>query len=201
MVISRDSSTPSTTSQTWIPLRAFSLRATARYALSIIDIAFAHNEIHAEREHYVSRSCQQTLSSVCQHRLSGRYVGLCLRDNLRKPTNTIPVSILFASGDGGVSGSQSGSCSKFVPTFPSGCPYLTSVGATQGVSPETGASLSAGGFSNYFGVPSCLSRFFSMARFSTDWYLDQSSVVKSYIKGLGSTYSGTASSLLVRILN
>jgi tripeptidyl-peptidase-1 len=31
-------------------------------------------------------------------------------------------SILFSSGDGGVSGSQSGSCSKFVPTFPSGCP-------------------------------------------------------------------------------
>jgi tripeptidyl-peptidase-1 len=32
------------------------------------------------------------------------------------------VSILFASGDGGVSGSQSQTCSKFVPTFPSGCP-------------------------------------------------------------------------------
>jgi hypothetical protein len=32
------------------------------------------------------------------------------------------VSILFASGDGGVSGSQSESCSTFRPTFPSGCP-------------------------------------------------------------------------------
>ena len=38
-------------------------------------------------------------------------------------------SILFASGDGGVSGGQSQSCSKFVPTFPSGCPLyvLTTV--------------------------------------------------------------------------
>ena len=31
-------------------------------------------------------------------------------------------SILFASGDGGVSGSQSQRCSTFIPTFPSGCP-------------------------------------------------------------------------------
>jgi tripeptidyl-peptidase I len=33
------------------------------------------------------------------------------------------ISILFASGDGGVSGSQSNpACLRFVPTFPSGCP-------------------------------------------------------------------------------
>jgi tripeptidyl-peptidase-1 len=32
------------------------------------------------------------------------------------------VSVLFASGDGGVAGSQSASCTKFVPTFPAGCP-------------------------------------------------------------------------------
>lgn len=31
-------------------------------------------------------------------------------------------SILFASGDGGVSGAQSASCTSFVPTFPGGCP-------------------------------------------------------------------------------
>lgn len=37
------------------------------------------------------------------------------------------VSILFASGDGGVSGSQSGSCSTFVPTFPSGCPLYVNL--------------------------------------------------------------------------
>ncbi|EKM48428.1 uncharacterized protein PHACADRAFT_266366 [Phanerochaete carnosa HHB-10118-sp] len=66
-------------------------------------------------------------------------------------------SILFASGDGGVSGSQPQSCSEFVPTFPSGCPFMTSVGATQLTSSsggETAASFSSGGFSNYFGTPS-----------------------------------------------
>jgi len=83
------------------------------------------------------------------------------------------VSILFASGDGGVSGSQSGSCRTFVPTFPSGCPYLTSVGATTGISPETAASFSSGGFSNYWGIPSY-----------------QSSAVSSYLSSLGSTNKG-----------
>lgn len=62
-------------------------------------------------------------------------------------------SILFASGDGGVSGVQSGSCETFVPEYPSGCPYLTSVGATAGSPPESAADFSGGGFSNYFPTP------------------------------------------------
>ncbi|KAI1786392.1 family S53 protease [Ganoderma leucocontextum] len=82
------------------------------------------------------------------------------------------VSVLFASGDGGVAGSQSASCSKFVPTFPSGCPYMTSVGATQGV-PETAADFSSGGFSNYFGIP--------------DY---QSSAVSGYLSALGGQNKG-----------
>ncbi|KAI0029779.1 family S53 protease [Vararia minispora EC-137] len=81
-------------------------------------------------------------------------------------------SILFASGDGGVSGSQSSSCAIFVPTFPSGCPYMTSVGATTGW-PETGASFSSGGFSNVFPRPSY-----------------QDAAVSSFLTKLGSTYSG-----------
>ncbi|KAI0294289.1 family S53 protease [Multifurca ochricompacta] len=82
-------------------------------------------------------------------------------------------SILFASGDGGVSGSQSQSCSTFVPTFPSGCPFMTSVGATQNVDPEIAADLSSGGFSNIFGIPSY-----------------QQSAVSSYLQQLGSTNDG-----------
>ncbi|EMD36377.1 hypothetical protein CERSUDRAFT_156000 [Gelatoporia subvermispora B] len=82
-------------------------------------------------------------------------------------------SILFASGDGGVSGSQSASCQTFVPTFPSGCPFMTSVGATTGINPETAATLSSGGFSNYFGTPPY-----------------QASAVASYLQALGSTNSG-----------
>ncbi|KAI0261762.1 family S53 protease [Gloeopeniophorella convolvens] len=82
-------------------------------------------------------------------------------------------SILFSSGDGGVSGTQSGSCRTFVPSFPSGCPFMTSVGATTGIGPETAASFSSGGFSNYFGIPSY-----------------QSAAVSSYFTKLGNTNSG-----------
>ncbi|KAF5352141.1 hypothetical protein D9758_009245 [Tetrapyrgos nigripes] len=82
------------------------------------------------------------------------------------------VSLLFSSGDGGVSGSQSQSCTNFVPTFPGGCPSITSVGATQGVD-EVAADLSTGGFSNVFSRP--------------DY---QSSVVTTYLNALGSTNSG-----------
>jgi tripeptidyl-peptidase-1 len=82
-------------------------------------------------------------------------------------------SILFASGDGGVSGSQSATCKTFVPTFPSGCPFMTSVGATTGNPTETAATFSAGGFSNYFGTPSY-----------------QSAAVSSYLTALGTTNAG-----------
>ncbi|CDO74350.1 hypothetical protein BN946_scf184645.g6 [Trametes cinnabarina] len=81
-------------------------------------------------------------------------------------------SILFASGDGGVAGSQTTRCTTFLPTFPSGCPFMTSVGATNGV-PETSASFSSGGFSNFFAQPSY-----------------QSSAVSSYLTALGNTNSG-----------
>lgn len=63
------------------------------------------------------------------------------------------VSLLYSSGSGGVGGSlPSGepSCTMFVPTFPAGCPFITSVGATTGVSPEIGANFSSGGFSSLF---------------------------------------------------
>ncbi|KAK0227745.1 family S53 protease-like protein [Armillaria fumosa] len=83
------------------------------------------------------------------------------------------VSVIFASGDGGVGGGQSGeSCTNFIPTFPGGCPFVTSVGATQGVD-ETSASFSSGGFSNIFARPSY-----------------QASSVTTYLNALGGTNSG-----------
>ncbi|KAG1727654.1 peptidase S8/S53 domain-containing protein [Suillus paluster] len=82
------------------------------------------------------------------------------------------VTVLYSSGDWGVAGSnghclnpdgtQTADGAIFNPAFPSTCPYVTSVGATQ-VSP--GQSVwapenaceqfiySGGGFSNYFGMP------------------------------------------------
>jgi len=82
-------------------------------------------------------------------------------------------SIFMASGDGGVAGSQTTNCSKFVPTFPSTCPFFTSVGGTTGFSPETAADFSSGGFSSYFNRP--------------DY---QSDAVSSFLAHLGSTYNG-----------
>jgi len=61
-------------------------------------------------------------------------------------------SIMFASGDGGVSGGQSGPCrpgNVFVPTFPAGSPFLTSVGSTDATH-SAAASFSSGGFSNFY---------------------------------------------------
>ncbi|KAH9924946.1 family S53 protease-like protein [Amylocystis lapponica] len=83
------------------------------------------------------------------------------------------VSIMFASGDGGVSGSQAANCTTFIPTFPATCPFITAVGSTTGISPETAASFSAGGFSNYFAQPSF-----------------QASAVSPYLSFLGQTNKG-----------
>ncbi|KAH9846906.1 subtilisin-like protein [Lenzites betulinus] len=63
------------------------------------------------------------------------------------------VSVLYASGDSGV-GCPSGSDDLvFQATFPSNCPYVTSVGGTQGFPDEEAWRGSSGGFSNYFARP------------------------------------------------
>ncbi|KAI0371039.1 family S53 protease [Pilatotrama ljubarskyi] len=71
-------------------------------------------------------------------------------NNLYAQLGARGTSLLFASGDGGVG---HGDCTTFVPTFPNHCPFVTSVGATTGFAPETAASFSSGGFSNYFARP------------------------------------------------
>ncbi|KAJ6613214.1 family S53 protease-like protein [Mycena sp. CBHHK59/15] len=89
------------------------------------------------------------------------------------------VSLLFASGDGGVQtgngasvGDNTATCKAFGPTFPSGCPYVTSVGATRNIH-EIAAGLSSGGFSNVFPAPSY-----------------QAVDTAAYVAQLGSTYQG-----------
>ena len=82
-------------------------------------------------------------------------------------------SIFFSSGDSGVDDGQGGVCTTFRPTFPSGCPFVTVVGATQGVSPEVAADFSSGGFSNFFTQP--------------DYQQD---AVGSYLSKLGDTNAG-----------
>ncbi|KAM3437147.1 hypothetical protein NHJ13734_004794 [Beauveria thailandica] len=90
------------------------------------------------------------------------------------------VSFLCSSGDGGVSGGQPTDCEandgsgkrKFLPTFPASCPWVTAVGGTTG-SPETAASLSSGGFSEYYPAPSY-----------------QTNATSSYLSRIGKQYSG-----------
>ncbi|KAI0873315.1 tripeptidyl-peptidase [Hypoxylon argillaceum] len=85
------------------------------------------------------------------------------------------VSVLFSSGDSGPGDScirQTDRAAYFQPTFPGACPYITSVGATHGVSPETAVSFSSGGFSTLHARPS--------------W---QSAAVSTYLTSIGKTYS------------
>lgn len=67
------------------------------------------------------------------------------------------VSIIVSSGDFGPGMScQSNDgmkTTKYIPSFPATCPYVTSVGSTEGIGPEKAANFSAGGFSDYFKRP------------------------------------------------
>ncbi|KAJ7612696.1 family S53 protease-like protein [Roridomyces roridus] len=67
------------------------------------------------------------------------------------------ISVVFASGDGGVRGGHDTtsvcSVTTFIPVFPASCPYVTSVGSTQGFAPEKAINFTGGGFSNYFPTP------------------------------------------------
>ncbi|KAH9896701.1 subtilisin-like protein [Cubamyces lactineus] len=61
-------------------------------------------------------------------------------------------TLLFAAGDDGPGcGNDDGSV--FDAFFPSNCPFVTSVGGTQGFAPEEAWTGSSGGFSNYYSRP------------------------------------------------
>ncbi|THY65380.1 subtilisin-like protein [Aureobasidium pullulans] len=91
------------------------------------------------------------------------------------------ISVIFSSGDFGVG--ADGACfsnsntshAMFLPTFPASCPWVTSVGGTQGFQPEIAVTRfgSGAGFSNYFPVPAY-----------------QASAVDKYINDIGDLYAG-----------
>ncbi|KAJ6467910.1 family S53 protease-like protein [Mycena sanguinolenta] len=64
------------------------------------------------------------------------------------------ISVIFCSGDGGVRGMHDSEdvCANntFMPVFPASCPFVTSVGSTQGFAPEKAINFTGGGFSNVF---------------------------------------------------
>ncbi|TVY20308.1 Tripeptidyl-peptidase SED2 [Lachnellula arida] len=95
------------------------------------------------------------------------------------------VSVLFASGDEGVGAdgmcfsNDNSSKPMFLPTFPASCPYVTTVGATRGLSQEIVAFdartdfIAGGGFSNYFPRPAY-----------------QKEATDGYVAGLGDMHDG-----------
>ncbi|KAK7028541.1 family S53 protease-like protein [Favolaschia claudopus] len=90
------------------------------------------------------------------------------------------ISVVYSAGDGGVRGSHDnpsvpGSCESndFLVVFPASCPWVTAVGATQGIHPEIATNLTGGGFSNLFPRP---------------WY--QIDAAESYLKGLSADFPG-----------
>ncbi|KAJ7059142.1 family S53 protease-like protein [Mycena amicta] len=83
------------------------------------------------------------------------------------------ISVLIASGDGGVGGGAFGlDCTTFLVPFPSECPFITAVGGTVG---QTAWSGSSGGFSNLFPTPK---------------YQVDAGVIPAYVAALGSEYAG-----------
>ncbi|KAK0614377.1 tripeptidyl-peptidase [Immersiella caudata] len=85
------------------------------------------------------------------------------------------VSVIFSSGDSGPGDgciSNINNETMFDPTYPAGCPWVTSVGATIGTKPERAVSYSSGGFSNYFDQPAY-----------------QRTAVGSYLDSIGDTYA------------
>ncbi|RPA99590.1 subtilisin-like protein [Choiromyces venosus 120613-1] len=67
------------------------------------------------------------------------------------------VSVLFSSGDSGPGWSclsnDGKNTTKFLPTFPAACPFVTSVGGTIQVKPEKAVYFSSGGFSETWDMP------------------------------------------------
>lgn len=87
------------------------------------------------------------------------------------------VSIIFSSGDSGVGSSCQTNDGKkqtrFNPMFPGACPFVTSVGSTQYINPESAIDWSSGGFSE---------------RYSRPQYQDKA--VNEYLGKLGNKWDG-----------
>ncbi|KAJ6493176.1 family S53 protease-like protein [Mycena sanguinolenta] len=88
------------------------------------------------------------------------------------------ISVLAASGDGGVRGNHDDPSvcddNDFMPVFPASCPFVTAVGSTIGFAPEVGINFTGGGFSNVFATP--------------DY---QTGAVASFLETIPSDFAGT----------
>ncbi|KAI5467250.1 peptidase S8/S53 domain-containing protein [Mariannaea sp. PMI_226] len=85
------------------------------------------------------------------------------------------VSVIVAAGNrgpgAGCMSNDGKNVTKFIPSFPSSCPYVTSVGGTDNFGAEIAANFSSGGFSEHWPRP---------------WW--QESAVKHYVKKHGAKW-------------
>ncbi|CAG8950296.1 hypothetical protein HYFRA_00006789 [Hymenoscyphus fraxineus] len=104
------------------------------------------------------------------------------------------VSVLFASGDRGVGlnatcfSNDDKKTYKFLPSFPAGCPYVTTVGATHNFEPEVvayraGNTRPDGTFREVYSSGGGFSEYFPRPKY-------QEKVVSQYVKELNGTYAG-----------
>jgi tripeptidyl-peptidase-1 len=136
---------------------------------------FVFNQTQAELPRVISTSYgddEQTVPRsyalrVCAGfaQLGARGVSGKQQSSLARKDGLRSCAVVFSSGDGGVGdGATSMTYTRcyandgsgrreFLPTFPATCPYVTSVGSTRYIKPETAADFSGGGFSNYFSRP------------------------------------------------
>ena len=67
------------------------------------------------------------------------------------------ITVMESSGDTGIGSycrkNDGSNQPTFLPEFPSTCPWITSIGGTEGISPEIAWRDSSGGFSYYFKQP------------------------------------------------
>jgi tripeptidyl-peptidase-1 len=80
----------------------------------------------------------------------------------------------------------------FVPSFPATCPFVTTVGETQGISREVAMQQSSGGFSAYFSRPQYQCSLCGMSTSSHHCLTDSVLVdhsVQTYLNAWGSKYS------------
>ncbi|KAH9038522.1 subtilisin-like protein [Lactarius pseudohatsudake] len=124
-------------------------------------------------EEYIPQTISMSYSLV-EHLVAKEYaIHMC---SLFAMLGVRGTSVLVSSGNDGIG---KGTCMRadgtvrFEPTFPGTCPFITVVGGTTEFEPEVAASISGGGFSDYFERPSY-----------------QAGAVSTFLQDLGNRYLG-----------
>ncbi|KAF5006348.1 hypothetical protein FDECE_7276 [Fusarium decemcellulare] len=148
-----NSSTEHRYAEPFLDLTKYLVNLRDRDLPSVIAISYGSNEQHFPK-HYARQVC-----------------------NMFGQLGTRGVSVVVAGGNSGVGisckSNDGKNKTKFLPSFPATCPYVTAVGGTEGNSPEVGWAYSAGGFSEYWDRP---------------WWQEQA--VKKYLKTHGDEWKG-----------